>query len=82
LNSDNEFCLIDSNFEGVISIYTDKEYSDKSISYIFIEEGIIMEINGKNSLLIKKKIVFEEAKFLWQKLLNAGYQKTSKKWWR
>ena len=36
-----------------------KDHFDKSIDYMFIEEGIIMEINGDNPPLMKtrKKIV-------------------------
>ena len=60
--------------------YKDKEHSDKSIAYMFIEEGIIMGIFGKNRTLMKIiKIVFEEVRSLWQKLLNQGWQITSKK---
>jgi len=49
---------------------------------MFIEEGIIMGIHGENPPLMKtrKKIVKEEARLLWQKLLNEGWQKTNKKW--
>ena len=49
---------------------------------MFIEEGIIMGIHGENPPLKKtrKKIVIEEARLLWQKLLNEGWQKTNKKW--
>ena len=74
MNSNNDFWLIDSNFVGVIRFYKDKEYSDKSIAYMFIEEGIIMGIHGENPPLMKnrKKIVIEEARLLWQKLLNEG----------
>ena len=55
--------------------YKDKEHFDKSISYIFLEEGIIMGIHGENHPLMKtiKDIVIEEAKLLWQKLLNEGW---------
>ena len=60
--------------------YKDRDYSDKSIDYMFIEEGIIMGIHGENPPLMKKKIVIEEARLLWQKLLNEGWQKTNKKW--
>ena len=62
--------------------YKDRDYSDKSIDYMFIEEGIIMGIYGENPPLMKtrKKIVVEEARLLWQKLLTEGWQKTSKKW--
>ncbi len=80
MNSNNDFWLIDSNFVGVMRFY--KDYSDKSIAYMFIEEGIIMGIHGENPPLMKtrKKIAIEEARLLWQKLLNEGWQKTSKKW--
>jgi len=46
--------------------YKDKEYSDKSIYYMLIEEGIIMGIHGENPPLRKtrKKIVIEEARLL------------------
>ena len=49
---------------------------------MFIEEGIVMGTYGENPPLMKtrKKIVIEEARLLWQKLLNEGWQKTTKKW--
>ena len=82
MNSNNDFWLIDSYSVGVIRFYKDKEDSDKSIAYMFIEEGIIMGIHGEKPPLMKtrKKIVIEEARLLWQKLLNEGWQKTNKKW--
>ena len=82
LNSNNDFWLIDSNFVGVIRFSKDRENPEKSIAYMFIEEGIIMGIHGQNPPLMKtrKKIVIEEARLLWQKSLNEGWQKTSKKW--
>ena len=66
MNSNNDFWLIDSNFVGVIRFYKDKEHSDKSVDYMFIEEGIIMGIHGENPPLKKnkKKIVIKEAKIL------------------
>ena len=40
---------------------------------MFIEGGIIMGIYGEDPPLLKtKKVVIEEAKLLWQKLLNEG----------
>jgi len=39
-------------------LYKDKEYSDKSNAYMFIEEGIIMGIHGKNPPLMKLKKIF------------------------
>ncbi len=47
-----------------------------------IEEGIIMGIYGENPPLMrtKKKILIEEARVLWKKLLNEGWQKTNRKW--
>ena len=82
MNSNNDFWLIDPNFVGVMRFYKDKKHYDKSITYIFVEEGIIMGIYGENPPLMKtrKKIVIEEARLLWQKLLNEGWQKTNKKW--
>ena len=79
MNSNNDFWLIDSNFVGVMRFYKDR---DKSIDHMFIEEGIIMGIHGENPPLMKtrKKIFIEEARLLWQKLLNEGWQKTNKKW--
>ena len=82
MNSNNDFWLIDSNFVGVIRFSKDRENPEKSIAYIFIEEGIIMGIHGENPPLMKtrKKIYIKEARILWQKLLNEGWQKTNKKW--
>ena len=62
MNSNNDFWLIDSNFVGVMRFYKDKEYSDKFIAYMFIEEGIIMGIHGENPPLMKtrKKIVMKK----------------------
>ena len=56
--------------------YKEKEHSDKSIAYMFVEQGIIMAIHGKNPPLIttRKKLI-EEARLLLQKLLNEGWQK-------
>ena len=82
LNSKNNYWLIDSNSVGVMRFYNDKEESNKSISYMFIEEGIIMGIHGENPPLMKtrKKIIIEEARLLWQKLLNQGWQITYPRW--
>ena len=82
MNSNNDFWLIDSNFVGVMRFYKDKNHPDKSIAYIFIEEGIIMGIHGEKPPLMKtkKKIVIEEARLLWQKLINEGWQKTNPRW--
>ena len=82
MNTNNDFWLIDPNFVGVMRFYKDKDLSNKSSDYIFIEEGIIMGIYGENPPLMKtrKKIVIEEARLLWLKLLNEGWQKTNKKW--
>ena len=62
--------------------YKDEGHSDQSINYMFIEEGIIMGIHGENPPLLKtrKKIDIKEARILWQKLLNEGWQKTNPKW--
>jgi len=82
LSSNNDYWLIDPNSVGVMRFYKDKENFKKNITYMFIEEGIIMGIHGENPPLMKsrKKIVIEEARSLWQKLLNDGWQKTNKKW--
>ena len=82
MDSNNDFWLIDSNFVGVMRFYKDKEHSHQSIDYMFIEEGIIMGIYGENPPLMKtrKKIVIEEARLLWQKLLNEGWEKTNPRW--
>jgi len=55
LNTTNDFWLIDSNFVGVMRFYKDRDYSDKSIDYIFIEEGIIMGIHGENPPFMKTR---------------------------
>ena len=82
MNLNNDFWLIDSNSVGVIRFYKDREHSEKSFAYIFIEEGIIMGIHGENPPLMKtrKKIFIKEARILWQNLLNEGWQKTNPKW--
>ena len=82
MNSTNDFWLIDSNFVGVMRFYKDKGHYDKSITYMFIEEGIIMGIHRENPPLMKtrKKIFIEEARLLWQKLFNEGWQKTYPRW--
>ena len=82
MNSKKDFWLIDSNSVGVIRFYNDKEEFDKSISYMFIEEGIIMGIYGEHPPLMKtrKKIFIEEARLLWQRLLAEGWEKTYPRW--
>jgi len=56
------FWLIDSNFVGVMHFYKDKEHSDQSIAYMFIEEGIIMGMHVENTPLMKtrKKILLKK----------------------
>ena len=82
MNSNNDFWLIDSNSVGVIRFYKEKDYSDKLITYMIIEEGIIMGIHGENPPLMKtrKKIVIEEARLLWKKFLKEGWEITNPKW--
>ena len=55
LNSNNDFLLIDSNFVGSTRLYKDKEHSYKSIAYMFIEEGNILEIHGVIPPLVKTR---------------------------
>ena len=55
MNSTYDFWLIDSNFVGVMHSYKDKDYSDKSIDYMFVEEAIIMGIHGENPPLMKTR---------------------------
>ena len=72
MNSTNDFWLIDSNFVGVMRFYKDRDYSDKSIDYMFIEEGIIMGIHGENPPLMKtrKKIVIWRSKIIMEKIVK------------
>ena len=53
----------------------DRDNSDKSIDYMFIATNYYGNY-GENPPLMKtrKKIVIEEARLLWQKLLNEGWQ--------
>ena len=62
MNSNNDFWLIDPNFVGVMRFYKDKEHSDKSNAYMFIEEGIIMGMHGENPPLMKtrKKLLLKK----------------------
>ena len=47
--------FIDSNFVGVMRFCKNKEHSDKSFVYMFIEEGIIMGIHGEKPPLMKTR---------------------------
>ena len=38
--------------------YKDNDHSDKSIDYMFIEEGIIMGMHGENAPLMKTRKKF------------------------
>ena len=62
MDTTNDFWLIDSNFVGVMRFYKDSDNSDKSIYYMFIEEGIIVGINGENPSLMKtrKKLLLKK----------------------
>ena len=55
MDSNNDIWLIDSNFVGVMRFYKERDYSDKSIDYMSIEEGIIMGIHGENPPLMKTR---------------------------
>ena len=52
--------------------YKDKEYSDKSTDYMFIEEGIIMGIYGENPPLMKtkKKNCYRRGKIIMAKIVK------------
>ena len=80
MNTNNDFSLIDSNFFGVMSFYKYRDNSDKSIDYMFIAEGIIMGIHRENPPLMKtrKKIVIDEARLVWQKLISEVWGKQPK----
>ena len=72
MDSNIDFWLIDSNFVGVMRFYKDKEHSDKSINYMFIEEGIIMGIHGENPPLMKtrKKNSYRRSKIIVAKIVK------------
>ena len=74
MNSTNDFWLIDSNYVGVMRFYKDKYHSDKSIDYMFIEEGIIMGIHGENPPLMKtrKKLLLKKQDYYGKKLIKNG----------
>ena len=57
--------------------YKDKEYSDKSITYMFIELGNIMGIHGENPPLMKtrKKNCYWRRKIIMPKIGNWGLAK-------
>ncbi len=82
MNKEKDFWLIDSNSVGVIRFYKGDGNGDKSIDYMFIEEGIIMGIHGEKPPLMKtiKQMKIEDARLFWKKLLEEGWQKTSPKW--
>ena len=62
MNSNNDFWLIDSNFVGVMRFCKDKDHSNKSSDYIFIEEGIIMGMHVEDPPLMKtrKKLLLKK----------------------
>ena len=82
MNLGKDFWLIDSNSVSVTRFYKDKDYSEKYKNYMFIEEGIIMGIHGEDPPLMqnRKKILIEEARIIWKKLINEGWQKTYPRW--
>ena len=82
MSNKNDFWLIDSNSVGVIRFYRDYGNGDKPIDYIFIEEGIIMGINGEKPPLMKtrKRMNIDEARLFWKNLIEEGWQKTNPKW--
>ena len=52
--------------------YKDRDNSDKSIDYMFIEEGIIMGIHGENPPLMKtrKKNFYWRSKIIMAKIVK------------
>ena len=62
--------------------YKGNMHSNKSTKYMLIEEGIIMGIHGEKPPLMKnrRQIDIEEARLIWKKLLNKGWQRTNPKW--
>ena len=82
MKKENDFWLIDANSVGVIRFYKNNENKENLIEYMFIEEGIVMGIDGENPPLMKKRkeMKIEDARLFWKNLINEGWEKTSPKW--
>ena len=71
MNLNNDFWLIDPNFVSVIRFYKDIDQSEKSIAYMFIEEGIIMGIHGENPPLMKtRKNFYQRSENIMEKIVK------------
>ena len=82
MKKENDFWLIDSNSVGVIRFYKNNENKENLIEYMFIEEGIVMGIDGENPPLMKtrKEMKIEDARLFWKNLINEGWEKTIPNW--
>ena len=81
MSKKNDFWLIDSNLVGVIRFYENNN-KDGLSEYMFVEEGIVMGINGEKPPLMKtrREVKKDDARLIWKNLINEGWQKTNPKW--
>ena len=84
MNTTNDFWLIDSNCVGVMHFYIDRDNSDKSIDYMFIEAGIrfiilliIFGVTNYFMMLRRYENHNKKKKYLQQEKISRLYPKGS-----
>ena len=75
---DRGYWLINSNRSEVKRFTKNRENEDKFNKYVFIDNGKIIGVLGKEPPLLQKREEFklEEARERWKKLIAQGWRRT------
>ena len=76
------YWLICPNQVEVKRFQKDTKNDDKFFEYMFVDTGIIVGIYGENPPLMKTRVTIkiDEARKIWKRLLEKGWQVTDPKW--
>ena len=79
---DRGYWLINSNRSEVKRFTKNRKNEDKFNKYVFIDNGKIIGVLGKEPPLLQKREEFklEEAREIWKKLIAQGWRRTEEVW--
>ena len=82
INKEFSYWLICPNFTEVRRFSSNNIGMQISPDFIFVDSGIVASVYGSKPPLMqtRKELKIHEARVLWLRLINEGWQSTSPKW--
>ena len=82
MSENSSYWLVCPNKVEVRRFQKNTQSKDKFFEYIFVDTGIIVGIYGENPPLMKTRVSIKinEAREIWQKLLDQGWRVTDPQW--